>query len=622
MIHTKSLIRRLAYVPWLLAFGLVLGWAGEAAAQDIRLTVDKSSLREDGGAQTFKVTATNYAAPGTDAAKTKVTGVKIVLLTYSDDADDAGGLNVNYTVTQAAITIANDTDAGTAEITITPTVVNSDPVAGETVTGDGTNEDFTITISGTAGNFDDETDTNAAVLFVDTHKPTSTITLSVSPDAVSQEAGPTTITVTGILNGEKLTKKNLTFPVIVVGTDDFDPDPEGVQGVRDTDYTITALGNLTVLRKKEKGTSTFTIDPRNGTRWVGIGTPTRTAPSDNTTGRPTVDLRYDAVDTADDPATTEADQNESLDGTNDDGAATAEEQEVTVVPTTLSISEKKVAELKGGEAGTDGLTANPASVREEVGTVDIELTVTLTAALSEPAPVNFTVTDGENAKRDINYTIEFGDLTIPADETSMKTTATLTVVDDEDAGGDRIITVNANVANSNQSTNITITDNDLLTENITLKAVPAELKEDAEGNEEGYVDVMITATLDGAVFDDDVTLKLVLDGGSATRDQDYTAIIRSLKIDAEEVSGSTMISINPVDDGAVDADETIFVKSITALKNDDDDDINVGSNPEGGTDNRAKITLKDTGDKAAPEDPDDTTPAFSEEDVNSRRTRP
>ena len=33
MIHTKSLIRRLAYVPWLLAFGLVLGWAGEAQAQ-------------------------------------------------------------------------------------------------------------------------------------------------------------------------------------------------------------------------------------------------------------------------------------------------------------------------------------------------------------------------------------------------------------------------------------------------------------------------------------------------------------------------------------------------------------------------------------------------------------
>ena len=33
MLHnTKLLMRRLAYVPWLLAVGLVLGWAGEAVA--------------------------------------------------------------------------------------------------------------------------------------------------------------------------------------------------------------------------------------------------------------------------------------------------------------------------------------------------------------------------------------------------------------------------------------------------------------------------------------------------------------------------------------------------------------------------------------------------------------
>ena len=32
MIHTKSLIRRLAYVPWLLALGLVVGWTGTAEA--------------------------------------------------------------------------------------------------------------------------------------------------------------------------------------------------------------------------------------------------------------------------------------------------------------------------------------------------------------------------------------------------------------------------------------------------------------------------------------------------------------------------------------------------------------------------------------------------------------
>ena len=30
--HTKLLVRRLAYTPWLLVAGLVLGWAGETAA--------------------------------------------------------------------------------------------------------------------------------------------------------------------------------------------------------------------------------------------------------------------------------------------------------------------------------------------------------------------------------------------------------------------------------------------------------------------------------------------------------------------------------------------------------------------------------------------------------------
>ena len=44
MIHTKLLIRRLAYVPWLLAFGLVLGWAGEAAGPGDDHTYCESGL--------------------------------------------------------------------------------------------------------------------------------------------------------------------------------------------------------------------------------------------------------------------------------------------------------------------------------------------------------------------------------------------------------------------------------------------------------------------------------------------------------------------------------------------------------------------------------------------------
>ena len=61
MIHTKLLIRRLAYVPWLLAFGLVLGWAGEAQAisTNVKLNggLDKTEVREDGVCKRSKVTA-------------------------------------------------------------------------------------------------------------------------------------------------------------------------------------------------------------------------------------------------------------------------------------------------------------------------------------------------------------------------------------------------------------------------------------------------------------------------------------------------------------------------------------------------------------------------------------
>ena len=119
MIHTKSLIRRLAYVPWLLAFGLVLGWAGEAHAQQIRLTVDKSSLREDDGATKIMVTATNYNVTGTDGVATNVSGGdKYVILDLVGTPPP--GLNSRFSIDLNTIKIENGKNAGSAEVTITP----------------------------------------------------------------------------------------------------------------------------------------------------------------------------------------------------------------------------------------------------------------------------------------------------------------------------------------------------------------------------------------------------------------------------------------------------------------------------------------------------------------------
>ena len=55
MLQTKLLMQRLVYVPWLLAAGLVLGWAGEAAAQTLTVRFESLPESHDGSEFTFEL---------------------------------------------------------------------------------------------------------------------------------------------------------------------------------------------------------------------------------------------------------------------------------------------------------------------------------------------------------------------------------------------------------------------------------------------------------------------------------------------------------------------------------------------------------------------------------------
>ena len=55
MLHTKLLTQRRPYVPWLLAAGLALGWAGEAAAQTLTARFESMPESHDGSEFTFEV---------------------------------------------------------------------------------------------------------------------------------------------------------------------------------------------------------------------------------------------------------------------------------------------------------------------------------------------------------------------------------------------------------------------------------------------------------------------------------------------------------------------------------------------------------------------------------------
>ena len=255
----------------------------------------------------------------------------------------------------------------------------------------------------------------------------------------------------------------------------------------------------------------------------------------------------------------------------------------------------------------DGLAASPASIREDEGEQTIELTVTLDKEAAKDEAVTFKIIEVADAGvRDRDYIVSVDDLTI--EEGAKTGTANLTVTPDNNPGttGDRQFTVEATFGGAQASKTITIVDVNTFTSDITLKADPASIPE-----EDGETEVTITATLDGKTFDEDTKIVLVLDAdGKATRDVDYTAVIRSVTIPAGTVSGETTITITPVNDGPGDNDETIIIKAKDTLKNEDEEEITIAS---------ATIKLKDA--PAPPEDADvDKTPAFTADDIAASDT--
>ena len=261
-------------------------------------------------------------------------------------------------------------------------------------------------------------------------------------------------------------------------------------------------------------------------------------------------------------------------------------QYVTIPPHFFEITTTPIVDLKNEN---DGLTATPATVREGAGRQEIVLKVTLKSALTEDARVSFTINPQEG-RRDIDYTIALSDLIIPKGQTSASTTLVLTPVDNSAVNDARTFDVVATVGSgaTEASETITIVDDETLTSQITLTASPNELNAGT-----GASEVTVRGTLDGQAFDEDVNVVLVVttdtdddgdmddDDKAATRDTEYTAILRSLTIPAGEIIGSQTISITPLAGG----DKKIGLTALKSpVKNDDDEDVTVTT---------TVVTLKD-----------------------------
>ena len=633
MIHTKSLIRRLTHLPWLLAAGLVLGWVGNASAQSIKLTLDKYEINERvkgtdakvrGGA-TVTVKAQFLDADGKAKNVGQDTYVAITVPTTTAPSPTTYQLNG-----LGLLKIAKDGSTGELPITVYPIQVP----AGTTVDlgssfsrGDAATIDAEITfriVDQDATGGDANGDADAADT---TPHGTRTVRLSVAPQEIGNESDTMDFKVTATLEGKEVNASagDLSFSLQAIKPpSDTTPTlftPAGYQpgetgalfnnavntdvervAARDVDYNVPGgLGKITIPAGDYEGDITISIDPKNVAgemypKYILLGL-------DNTL-TPTVTQDIDLFDTApDDPATGTADET------------------ITILPAVVKIIDKgatQVASIKPEEY----------ALREDAGRTPVELLITLANKVTNPngqtvkigviakgddVPSGIEGLDEDMLKgtRDVDYRVSVSSIEIPKDGISGTATVIVTPIPDSD-DDDAAFYVTAAVGDTELKPILfTVDDIEEKTGKIRLFVDNDELYEGDDAT-----NIEVTARLDGKGLDEAVVLDLTLDG-TATRELDYEASLISLVIPKGDLSNSVTISIDPKSDSvagdeAKPAGETIIVKDSDdkAGKN---DGKSTALNPAV-TVEPATITLKD-GNRPGDTTTDDTTTDDTTTDV-------
>ena len=400
------------------------------------------------------------------------------------------------------------------------------------------------------------------IRLIDADKTSTAINLSFSKSTLSRDDGSTDITVTATLNG-KVVNQAVRVALII--------DEDESTATRDVDYTAT-IRPVNIPRRRVSGTATINIRPNAnaeaGSIWLKAST------------------------------------NPVVDGNT-----------IVVNPGEIEISE-------GPSSAGKGLTATPYSIREDAGTRDITLEVSLQNALLKDEIVTFAISNDEGlgaqfdeaepATRDVDYRATVQSLTIPKGQTKGTTIMTVTPINNNDQDGLRFFKVTASVGGS---AGILITDDDTTSKSITLEVNPTEITEDA-----GATVVTVTGTLNGKTFKDNVIVSLIIDDdingdgnvnaddGAAQRDLDYTASLSPLVIPAGAIAGATTITISPIANDGKEGDEKIGLNSSGKPKARDDDDVEEELDVI-----KTAITLKDTHeDGTTPTTPDPTQLAFAD----------
>ena len=213
-----------------------------------------------------------------------------------------------------------------------------------------------------------------------------------------------------------------------------------------------------------------------------------------------------------------------------------------------------------------GLTISSVShnqVDEDAGATDITVTVALdgTTQFTVDTPVTVEMIDRpgvqNNATLGVDYTATTSNVSIPAGDSSVTATITLTPVDDSLSEDDEIARLSAKSTAFAGSTGkgVKIVDNDVEPGEVMLTVAPDTVAESASS-----LQLTVTGTLAGVssrVIDTVVSLELADD--TATAGVDYQAATATLTIPTGEMSATATMTLEVLDDDVAEGDETLKV---------------------------------------------------------------
>ena len=440
--------------------------------------------------------------------------------------------------------------------------------------------------------------------------PVSTmVTLSVSPDSVSEGAGSTSVTVTGALNSAA---RDSDTPVTI--------SVDNGTAIAGTDFATVNDFTLTIPANETRGTATFNLVPTNdevdesdetlsvtgSATGLAVDSATLTiTDNDAASSRVTLSVNPTAVSegagsttvtvtgtldegarTSATPVTVSVGGGTATAGT-DFGAvsnftltipaeATSGSQTFTLTPTDDDVAEgAETLTVSGNATGltvdsatleiTDNDTAsakvtlsvNPTSVSEGAGATTVTVTGTLDeAARTTATSVSVSVGDGTATAGTDFATVNDFTLTIPANQTEGTQTFSLNPTDDNVAEGTETLTVSGTANGlAVDSSTLTITDNDTASTRVTLSVNPTSVSEG-----DGSTTITVTGTLNQAARPGGTPVAVLVGDGTAMAGMDFTPVGSfTLTIPANEKSGTETFTLIPTDDGVAEGNETVTV---------------------------------------------------------------